>query len=164
MNKPNTILNRFDCLRSDVKHESWEQLVEDFKDRCVTTQISMRLTSVLSIAPYLQYANFHLKISFRIQSKHRWTKWSRFHVQTQHYFESFRLFTIWCEQRVVGGVKRSLRYNKNINKWDASSYQNKRYYPSYHTSHANFFIKIYKVLKVPRSADPRINKIFYKEE
>ena len=44
MHKPNTILNRFDCLRSDVKHESWEQLVEDFKDRCVTTQISTRLT------------------------------------------------------------------------------------------------------------------------
>ena len=53
MNKPNTVLNRFDCLRSDVKHESWEQLVEDFKDRCITTQISTRLTSVLSIATHL---------------------------------------------------------------------------------------------------------------
>lgn len=26
MYKPNTIFSRFDCLRSDVKHESWEQL------------------------------------------------------------------------------------------------------------------------------------------
>ena len=46
MYKPNTILNRFDCLRSDVKHESWEQLGENFRDRCVTTQILISETQV----------------------------------------------------------------------------------------------------------------------
>ena len=34
--QPNTILNRFDCLRSDVNNESWEELRENFRDRCVT--------------------------------------------------------------------------------------------------------------------------------
>ena len=47
MYKPNTILNRFDCLLFDVKHESWRGVRrKNFRDRCVTTQILVSETQV----------------------------------------------------------------------------------------------------------------------
>ena len=45
--QPNTILNRFDCLHSDVNNESWEELRENSRDRCVTTKILISETQIL---------------------------------------------------------------------------------------------------------------------
>lgn len=45
--QPNTILNRFDSLHSDVNNESWEELRENFRDRCVTTKILISETQIL---------------------------------------------------------------------------------------------------------------------
>ena len=57
MYKPNTILNRFDCLLFDVKHESWGRVRrKNFRDRCVTTQILVSETQVFEI--YKRYCPF----------------------------------------------------------------------------------------------------------
>ena len=35
--QPNTILNRFDCLHSDVNNESWEELRENLYDENISS-------------------------------------------------------------------------------------------------------------------------------
>ena len=59
MCKPNTILNRFDCLQSDVNNESWEEL----RDRCVTTKILISETQVpIKINDIIPHITLHTQI------------------------------------------------------------------------------------------------------